>query len=267
MRPRTLVLTLFVMACIAPPISAAEISEITVTPDGKRVAIKSESRMGKHTEQVVGNPSRLIIDVNGTGVSKLPPISGVTNRSAMDIRTAKTASGARVVLDFGRQSVPDYKVLRMDNYLLVFLGQGTASGGQDPPSKPERVQTRPKEPQSIPVAVMPRKKLSVDSATEGSGGSDLFIQSAEVKDGLIILKVCGKTDPFTVYRIDLGVDFKQLGFSTARVSPVRETAGPSRTAVAPDSLVTGRPGPRKLQRNLMAVSNMAAHEDSEAHKR
>lgn len=256
-----LVPLIFALVCIAGPVAAGEISEITVTPDGRRVAIKSESRMGRHTEQVAGNPSRLIIDVSGTGITKVPRISGVTDRSPMDIRAAKTASGARVVLDFGRQPVPDHKVLRMDNYLIVFLGQGTARMESDARLRPERIQ--PKEPQAVPVVSMPRKKLPANDVPDAS---DLSIQSAEIIDGLIVLKVSNKSDPSRAYKIDLGVDFRQLGFSTARISPLREIVGSSQSVPAAEGLRDRRMGPRKLQRNLMADSLSDMQEDSGAQR-
>jgi hypothetical protein len=250
-RIAALVALIFVVACASQSFALGEISEITLTPDGRRLAIKSESRMGSYTEQMVP-PSRLVIDITGTGVTQLPRISGLARDSSLNIRTAKTPSGARVVLDFGSQPVPDHKIVKMNNYLLVFLGQAT--GQEEAPPKPRVERSKPKEtvPTAAPAHAPRVKRLPTGPAPNIS---DLSIQSAEIVDGLIVLKVSSKANPATVYRVDLGVDFQQMGFSTARIAPVQAIARSSVTGVEPAIATERRMGPRRLQTNLMAHSS------------
>jgi hypothetical protein len=261
LRIAALVSLMLAVAGVSQSFAAGEVSDITVTPDGRRVAIKSESRMGSYTEQVVTNPSRLVIDIAETGMSQLPRISGLARDSSLNIRTAKTASGARVVLDFGSQPVPDHKIVKMSNYLLVFLGQGSVQEDGQPRPRPERV--KPKETASAPTAPSVRaqrpKRLPAAAAPNAS---DLSIQSAEIIDGLIVLKVASKTNPAMVYRVDLGVDFGQMGFSTARIAPVQEIARSSETASGASGVRGAKMGPRRLQTNLMAVSTAGIQEES-----
>jgi hypothetical protein len=256
-----LVSLMLTAVCVGQSFAAGEVSDITVTPDGRRVAIKSESRMGSYTEQVVANPSRLVIDIAGTGVSQLPRISGLTSDSSLNIRTAKTASGGRVVLDFGSQPVPDHKIVKMNNYLLVFLGQPSVQEEAQPRQRTERI--KPKEivsaPAVAPVRAQRPKRLP---AAPVPNASDLSIQSAEIIDGLIVLRVASKANPATVYRVDLGVDFGQMGFSTARIAPVQEIARSSDPATGVSGVGGKKMGPRRLHTNLMTVSTAGIQEES-----
>jgi len=226
---------------------AGEISEITATPDGRRIAIKSDSRIGSHTAHV--QPPKLVIDIAETGVSRLPRITGLAKESSLDVRAARTPSGARVVFNFGNGGVPDHKILRMDNYLLVFLDQKppqTVSGIKPLPQRPA-----PREGVSL-QAVTPNKGAAVTAVT--AGASELSIQSADVEGGLIVLKVANRATPARVYRIELGVDFRQLGFSTARISPVPEIASASQPPNPVERPKNRMSGPKRSVSNPIAVS-------------
>jgi hypothetical protein len=241
------------VACVSQSLAAGELSEITATPDGRRIAITSDSPMGRFTEQVVANPARLVIDIDGIGVSQLPRISGLPRDASLNIRTAKTASGARVVLDFGGHPVPNHKMLKMGRSLIVTFNQAVTQ--QEVQVRPRVERPRPRETVAAVAAVPvhpPRiKKPAVGRAPNPT---DLSVQSAEIVDGLIVLKLTSKTNPGTTYRVDLGVDFQQMGFSTARIVPVQEAARSSASGVEPVIAGHRQLGPRRLQTHLMANS-------------
>ena len=73
----------------------------------------------------------------------------------------------------------------------------------------------------------------------------------EVVDGVIVLQVANRTKPAGNYRIDLGINFDQLGFSVANVQPIDEFRRPTALGGGGDKLwskaaVSGiRIGPRK----------------------
>jgi hypothetical protein len=52
--------------------------------------------------------------------------------------------------------------------------------------------------------------------------SGLFIKSAEVIEGLIVLEVADRKEPHSAYRIKLGVDLAQQGFNTAHIRRISE---------------------------------------------
>ncbi len=81
--------------------------------------------------------------------------------------------------------------------------------------------------------------------------SGLTIKSVEVVDGVIVLQVANRTKPAGNYRIDLGINFDQLGFNVANVQPIDEFRRPTALGGGDDKLwskaaVSGiRTGPRK----------------------
>ena len=147
-----------------------------------------------------------------------------------------------MVLDFGGAPVPDHKVHQIDNYLIVLLG-----GWQPEPRAQTPVKNvRTNEKQAVAT---PRQKPR--SFTHGAG-STLLIKSVEEENGVIVLKAAKRTQPRHVYRIDIGVDFQNLGFNEANVYPVGGhrngstlAAGPGRSWARP-SAQGEKIGPRKM---------------------
>lgn len=179
--------------------ASGEITEINVTPDCKRISVKADGEIGRHSLTALANPNRLVLDIEGNGVSKDPTISG-TIAAGVEVRAVRRGSGARVVMNFGNRPVPEHRIRTVGNYLLLFLeGWGKAAGASN---------WSPPEP-----AAFPRPKQ--DPVLSSS--ADLQIKSAEVSNGLIVLKVANSAHPERIFRIELGVDFNQLGFNTASI--------------------------------------------------
>jgi hypothetical protein len=235
----SLISIIFAVALVGNSFAAGEISDITVTPDGRRIAIRSNASMGSYTEDVIANPARLIIDIAGTSISSLPSISGLAEGSMLNIRTGNTTSGARVVLDFGNRPVPDHRIVKMNNYLLVLLAQAASQEALLAKPSVERLGPEDTAP-AVPKRTFRAKRIAADAAPNTS---DLTIRSARVVDGIIVLKLASKTNPAMAYKVDLGVDLRHMGFSTARITPIRSVASVSEI---------GQKEPRRLRSNLMA---------------
>ncbi len=218
MIPRMKVLILIVFAvcafttiiCTREVLASNAITEVSVSSDLRRVAIKSDGRIGGHTAAVSAHPSRLVIDIPAAVVGPEPRIVGLDKDSALLVRIAKTGSGAQVALDFGSVPVPDHKVRQIDNYLIVLLGEWQPQPRVQAPAEPE------KAPAKRPISASPQNAQVIANAA----GSELLIKSVEEIDGTIALKVAKRTEPQRVYRIDLGVDFQHLGFNGANVYPI-----------------------------------------------
>ncbi|MBI4961809.1 MAG: AMIN domain-containing protein [Desulfomonile tiedjei] len=194
-----------------------KITEVSVSPDLKRVTIKSDGIIGPHTVSTASNPSRLIIDVEGASVATPPPAHAVSKASGLAVKAVKNQSGARVVMDFGASPLPVHKIRRLGNYLLVFLQEWEPTPAASGRITPDKVPVA--EP--TPAVVRRRIEKPLVSSTSNlpiKSSSDLSIKSAEVSDGLIILTLANRERPGMIYRIDLGVDFEKLGFSTAKIS-------------------------------------------------
>ena len=88
----------------------------------------------------------------------------------------------------------------------------------------------------------------------------------EVVDGVIVLQVANRTKPTGNYRIELGINFDQLGFSVANVQSIDEFRKPTALSGGGDRLwskaaVSGiRIGPRKTAvAYLMKRTNALNH--------
>ena len=100
---------------------------------------------------------------------------------------------------------------------MVFLGDWTPkaaapseNSGAPSPDRPAGQRPQVAQPKPNPPA-----KLGLDS-------SGFTIKSVEVVDGVIVLQVANRTKSAGNYRIELGINFDQLGFSVANVHPIDE---------------------------------------------
>lgn len=218
---------------ISQAVPPGNITQVTASPDARRVTVKCDGMMGPHTVSTGSNPSRLIIDVEGMGISKSPQINAATKGSGLDVRVGKSSSGARVVLDFGTSVIPSHKIRRLGNYLLVFLQEWEPKVGPPPRVEPRieplmepRVETRV-EKRRTPISNGAVRVAGSKNKRPYEGGSpELSIKSAAVVDGLIVLTVAHRDNPGVTYRIDLGVDIHKLGFSTAKISSSEASSPP-----------------------------------------
>jgi len=283
--------SLAVLSLLVLPVSAAvevhaavtpgRVAEVNVSADVRRVTIRTEGHVGSHAESTVANPSRLVIDISGANLAKPLTVTGAGRERGLAIRAAKSESGVRIVLDFGGSPIPEYRIRRVGNHLLVFFrewepkaGAGTVTGLEPTASKElepvakawpggangwrtsahaarrEEV-GRTLAANNHRIDTMEPRQRTVESGQADEASGELFIKSAEVNDGVIVLHVAKRSHPSKVYRIDLGVDLSELGLRIAKISEVVDAAKqPARVAEcqspflgAPSQL--SRIGPRK----------------------
>jgi hypothetical protein len=211
--------------------ASGEITEINVTPDCKRISVRADDQIGRHAVFALEKPNRLVLDIEDTTVSRESAISG-TIAAGLEIRAARKGSGARVVMNFGNRPVPEHRVRTVGNYLLLFLeGWGVPAGASY-----RTHQENSPEP-------LPRQEPILSSSP------DLQIKSAEVANGLIVLKVANRAYPERIFKIELGVDFDQLGFSAASIHPLaafsKNSVSVPRSAATPPQPQEPKSGPRK----------------------
>lgn len=213
--------------------ASGEITEISVTPDSKRISVRADGQIGRHSVFALENPNRLVLDIEDNGVSRETAISG-TIAAGLEIRAARKGSGSRVVLNFGNRPVPEHRVRTVGNYLLLFMeGWGVPAGAS---FRTPTHRERSPEPQ-------PRQEPILSSSP------DLQIKSAEVANGLIVLKVANRAHPDRIFKIELGVDFDQLGFSAASIHPLaafsKNSVSVPRSATTQPQPQDNKSGPRK----------------------
>ena len=101
---------------------SANITSVQVAPDLKQISIKCDGPVGKHSAFVIQKPYRLVLDMESTGLGKIPTKINVGRNPLNEIRLGYANSRARVVMDFGDNPVPSFKVDKQSNGILVSLG-------------------------------------------------------------------------------------------------------------------------------------------------
>lgn len=225
-------------------LAAGTISDVRISPDLKRVLVKCEGPVGERISSSVQRSSLLVIDLAGADLGDVERSTRAGREAGLEVRVSKTHSGARLVLDFGGAAAPEHKIRKVGDYLMVFLDQWTPKAAA--PKK--TAVTSPRPASHAPQAARPKPNPPARLASNSSG---LTIKSVEVVDGVIVLQVANGTKPAGNYRIDLGINFDQLGFSVANVQPINEFRKPTALGGGDDRVwskaaVSGiRMGPRK----------------------
>lgn len=238
--------------------AAAKITldEVTVSSDLKRVIMKASGLISHYNAFELDRPPRLVVDIAGTLPRKALKIPPPAQNGGLKIVVAESRAGTHVVLDFGGAPVPAHRIRRMKSYLIVFVDDWRPLR-QTPESRQAR--RKPSTDRAPARSKQPAPKNF--SQPEQEKKSDLTIQSAEVIDGLIVLKVADRTDPQRLYRIDLGVNFQKMGFVSAGIYPLTESAGwqlhPAGNHTEPAAATprTGKIGPRKAAGPLTKETN------------
>jgi hypothetical protein len=214
---------------LAGPVSGSgipwgKIDDVKLSPNGRRVSIQVEGHVEHPRTLVKRNPSRLIIDFETAKMESVPTPMVIDHRPIREIRLGKLKKGTRVVLDFGGYSVPDYGIRRLGDYYIIFLGQSKLLGKAS--AKPAR--TAPRSGRVAKKQVQRSKIPGHWAAEPATSGTRLKIGSARVVDGMIVLHVSDMNRPSRTYRIKLGVDLDQAGFTTAVIRPLRRKSSASR---------------------------------------
>ncbi|MFC1834526.1 AMIN domain-containing protein [Thermodesulfobacteriota bacterium] len=140
-----LCLICLLMPILSLPALAAGSPQITaIKPDhaGKVITIKTKGTVGKHRARVIGEPNRLVIDFEGTQVGKMPPRNNPGRGNINEIRVGHSKGRARVVLDFGNNAVPAFKIERKRDRIRVLMGEPLSL----PPKKRMASSTKRAEP-------------------------------------------------------------------------------------------------------------------------
>jgi hypothetical protein len=209
---------LITASAVGSEIPRGKIDDVKLSPDGRRVSIQVEGHVKHPRTLLKRNPSRLIIDFEKAEMESVPTPMVIDHRPIREIRLGKLKKGIRVVLDFGGYSVPDYGIRRLGDYYIIFLGESKLL---DKPSA-KRARRAPR-PVAVAKKQAQRSKVPARWAAEpATSGTRLKIGSARVVDGMIVLHVSDMNRPSRTYRIKLGVDLDQAGFTTAVIRPLRK---------------------------------------------
>jgi hypothetical protein len=201
------------------PARAAESATITgvqVAPDLKQISIKCDGPVGRHSAFVIQKPYRLVLDIESTGLGKIPPKIDVGRNPLNEIRLGYANSRARVVMDFGDHPVPSFKVDKQSGGIIVSLGVQAGAWQPRPAAKPAA--------QSQPSPVQP-KAVAPAPATLKTDTSKISVKTAGVKDDLVFVELASKKDPKLTYRVVIDVDVEELHVRQATISDAQGRLG------------------------------------------
>jgi hypothetical protein len=207
--PALACLLLMANYCPAWAAESATITAVQVAPDLKQISIKCDGPVGRHSAFVIQKPYRLVLDLDATGLGKIPPKINVGGNPLNEIRVGYANSRARVVMDFGDHPVPSFKVDKQSNGVLVSLGVKAGAWQPRPaPKAAAQLQRNPVQPKA--VAPVP--------AAQKADSSKVSVKTAGVKDDLIFVELASKKDPKRTYRVVIDLDVDALQVRQATVS-------------------------------------------------
>ena len=229
----------------ALPVHSADrgsIVGVRISPDLSRVVIESDGPLGNHKAFVIGQPYRLVLDFPEADLS--PGLSRIKVEKApiREIRLGSTPSRTRVVIDFGRNAAPPYKIHRERGHLVLALGKSFPVPHRAVPEK--RKASAPKAP-TKPQPKHARKPEKKKTASE------IRIKSATVVDGLVVLELAGEKTPKKSCKLVLEVDLDRMKVSRAVLNDGKGNLTcedlqnkPAEKSAKPESAAPAR-GPRK----------------------
>jgi hypothetical protein len=195
--------------CPAWAAESANITAVQVAPDLKQISIKCDGPVGRHSAFVIQKPYRLVLDLDATGLGKIPAKINVGRTPLNEIRLGYANSRARVVMDFGDNPVPSFKVDKQSNGILVSLGVKAGAWQPRPAAKPAaQLQRNPVQPKAVAPAPAPQK----------ADTSQISVKTAGVTDDLIFVELASKKDPKRTYRVVIDLDIEELQVRQATVS-------------------------------------------------
>jgi type II secretory pathway component GspD/PulD (secretin) len=110
---------------------AGEITNVSFEPEKKRLVISTKGAVGKHTARVIGQPNRLVMDVESLNVGKAPHKINGSKADIHEIRVGVHKANARIVMDFRDSPVPAFNVLRAEDKITVTFGTSLAGNLPD----------------------------------------------------------------------------------------------------------------------------------------
>lgn len=183
------------------------ITGVKVAPDLAKIVIKSQGDVGKHAAFVLNGPHRLVVDVADASAAHTRKRIKVDREPIREIRVGESPSRVRVVVDFGANPVPPFKIQRMSNSILVMLGKPSIST-----SATRSANASPDRRSKSPLA------LRTERASGNTCDSKMLVKRSGVKGNLVFVELVCPRDPRKKYRIVVDLDFDAVRVRNASVS-------------------------------------------------
>ncbi|MGC8907166.1 MAG: AMIN domain-containing protein [Desulfomonilaceae bacterium] len=232
-----------IVSMLWPGLGAAdqgEISSVQVAPDLSSISIYSQGSLGKHTAFVIDRPYRLVIDFDSATIGNTKTRIRVERPPINEIRLGYHQNRARVVIDFGENPAPPYRIERNGDVVIVSLGKAPAlppsQARPKPESTPKKPSPKPPEraaahqdvvkpaPEPPPPAVEPPPSAVAPAAppeAAQNGDSGIVVKHAGIKSNLVYVELVDKNDPRISYRLIVDLDLEGLKMRSASLSDAK----------------------------------------------
>jgi type IV pilus secretin PilQ/predicted competence protein len=185
---RTLWIGILFFAIVCSPnwaAGAGKIKEVKWDADGQRILIPHTGSIGKHQTRVIAHPNRLVVDFEGTVLGKIPRKTRVQGSNVHEIRVGMYKGRARVVVDFQKNSVPTFKVVRSKGVVSLAFGKQPGTNSQLSRRKASEKaltklsSTSPLSPKAVPAAgTSSGARMTGPSGASGSASRLPLVASA-----------------------------------------------------------------------------------------
>ncbi|HMK35086.1 MAG TPA: AMIN domain-containing protein [Desulfomonilaceae bacterium] len=216
--------------------SPGEITGVNLDSAKKSLIVTSKGTIGKHSVRVIGNPNRLILDVEEASLGKVPRRVSGGKLDIQEIRVGTHKSSARFVVDFRNMPVPAFHVQRDETQLVVQFGNSLATdvpGGNTALEEDSKKDSSPLAATFVPAAASGMDLRNPSLASHVKAG----IKAPHSKAG------GDKTEQFGKPAEASGKSGSESRVAQAEISPVRPLQprpadGPRTRASTPEN-----PGP------------------------
>jgi hypothetical protein len=216
-------------------VSQTKITDVRISEDLRRVVIKADGPIDCEPAHRLEGASRLAILIPDTTLGDVDRTVRNPDSRELLVYVSSSASGVKIVLDFGKAGVPAFKIKVMDNCLMALLGPSGshAAASQDRSFSSAAGSSVP------PKATLANHHADIPKAFQP--GEDLIIRSADVVDGMVVLQVASKKNGGRTYKVKLGLNLENLGFNSAIITRMRDEGLTSQRAPKPPAVASTRP--------------------------
>lgn len=184
------------------------ITGVKVASDLTKIVIKSQGDVGKHAAFVLNGPHRLVVDVADASAAHTRRRIRVDREPIREIRVGESPSRVRVVVDFGSNPVPPFKIQRMSDSILVMLGKPRISS-------PSAASSANASPARRSKSLLTRR---AERGSRNTCDSKMLVKRSGVKGNLVFVELVCPRDPRKEYRIVVDLDFDAVRVRNASVS-------------------------------------------------
>jgi len=220
---------LITMFCGTAFCDSATITGVQISPDLRQVAIKFDGMAGKHSAFVIENPYRLVLDFEATGLAKVANKINVGRDPIDSIRLGQGNGRTRLVVDFGNNPVPPFRIDRQASAVIINLASGgTPSHRPAPLARPAPLppdaMARPlpvaKKPAVATRAAAPKAK-DPETQPTAKRSAGMAVKSAGMAENFVFVEIADQKNPKNTYRLVIDMDREELNVRGATLSDPR----------------------------------------------